>query len=209
MSENLAKIAQKIDFNKTNGEEIKKEQIEGEKGDEDTKDSTSFQSSLWPWDSVRNKLRFVIFFLYFEFFSFMQVIRIPFDNYDNDYEIHNDLLNLRIEFHFFYRNALTEVCVLADVLAIAKEKNYMVLDPVPQEPVEVKPMIQVYARKKALAGAASVLMLGAERLRNCQTELARTKSTPDFHIELLRLRQNWRLKKVSNSIIGDLSYRTG
>lgn len=104
---------------------------------------------------------------------------------------------------------MTEVCVLADVLAIAKEKNYMVLDPVPQESADVKPMIQVYARKKALAGAASVLMMGAERLRNCQAELARTRSTPDFHIELLRLRQNWRLKKVSNSIIGDLSYRTG
>lgn len=70
MSENLAKIAQKIDFNKTNGEEIKKEQLEGEKGDEDMKDSTSFQSSLWPWDSVRNKLRFVIFFLYLGFFQF-------------------------------------------------------------------------------------------------------------------------------------------
>lgn len=110
---------------------------------------------------------------------------------------------------FIYRNALTEVCVLADVLAIAKEKHYMVLDPVPQEPAEVKPMIQVYARKKALAGAASVIMMGADRLKNCQNELARNRSTPDFHIELLRLRQNWRLKKVSNSIIGDLSYRTG
>jgi len=104
---------------------------------------------------------------------------------------------------------LTEVCVLADVLAIAKERNYMVLDPTSHESADVKPMIQVYARKKALAGAASVLMMGTERLRNCQAELARTRSTPDFHIELLRLRQNWRLKKVSNSIIGDLSYRTG
>lgn len=117
--------------------------------------------------------------------------------------------NIGSKFDFLHRNALTEVCVLTDVLAIAKEKNYMVLDPVPQEPIEVKPMIQVYARKKALAGAASVLMIGAERLRNCQAELARSRSTPDFHIELLRLRQNWRLKKVSNSIIGDLSYRTG
>lgn len=106
------------------------------------------------------------------------------------------------------RNALTEVCVLADVLAIAKEKRYMVLDPVPQEQVETKPMVQVYARKKALAGAASVLLTGAERLRTSQTEMARNRTTPDFHIELLRLRQNWRLKKVSNSIIGDLSYRT-
>jgi len=59
----LAKIAQKIDFSKTNGEEIKKEQLEGgEKAEEDSKDSTSFQSSLWPWDSVRNKLRFVMLF---------------------------------------------------------------------------------------------------------------------------------------------------
>lgn len=98
---------------------------------------------------------------------------------------------------------------MADVLTIAKEKHYMVLDPVPQEPAEVKPMVQVYARKKALAGAASVIMMGADRLKNCQNELARNRSTPDFHIELLRLRQNWRLKKVSNSIIGDLSYRTG
>lgn len=104
---------------------------------------------------------------------------------------------------------MTEVCVLADVLAIVREKHYLAFDSVPQETVDVKPMIQVYARKKALAGAASVLMMGAERLRNCQAELARTRSTPDFHIELLRLRQNWRLKKVSNSIIGDLSYRTG
>lgn len=57
MSENLAKIAQKIDFSKTNGEDVKKETEGGEKGEEDTKDSASFQSSLWPWDSVRNKLR--------------------------------------------------------------------------------------------------------------------------------------------------------
>lgn len=46
-------------------------------------------------------------------------------------------------------------------------------------------------------------------MRASQNELARNRTTPDFHIELLRLRQNWRLKKVSNSIIGDLSYRTG
>ena len=187
MSENLAKIAQKIDFSKTNGEDIKKESENGEKGEEDAKDSASFQSSLWPWDSVRNKLRLhIVEYLFKCFFVSVK---------DCD--------------KFIYRNALTEVCVLADVLAIAKEKHYMVLDPVPQEPAEVKPMIQVYARKKALAGAASVIMMGADRLKNCQNELARNRSTPDFHIELLRLRQNWRLKKVSNSIIGDLSYRTG
>ncbi|KAK7791432.1 hypothetical protein R5R35_014455 [Gryllus longicercus] len=165
MSENLARLAQKIDFNKVIPEEVEKENSDSlEKSDDESssKDSAAFQSSLWPWDSVRNKLR----------------------------------------------NALTEVCVLSDVLAIAKEKRYMVLDPVPQEGVETKPMVQVYARKKALAGAATVLLTGAERLRTSQTEISRNRTTPDFHIELLRLRQNWRLKKVSNSIIGDLSYRT-
>lgn len=88
MSENLAKLAQKIDFSKTADDAVttivKKEfndnaSVDSKTADEDTKDP-GFQSSLWPWDSVRNKLR----------------------------------------------SALTEVCVLADVLAIAKEKRYMV-----------------------------------------------------------------------------------
>lgn len=64
------------------------------------------------------------------------------------------------------RDAYTEICVLSDVLAIAKEKKYMVLDPVPQEPQDHKPIIQVYARKKALNSAANVLLSGADRLRN-------------------------------------------
>ncbi|KAJ9593696.1 hypothetical protein L9F63_014744 [Diploptera punctata] len=165
MSESLAKLAQKIDFSKAITEDLKKENCEQQDKNEDestTKEAATFQSSLWPWDSVRNKLR----------------------------------------------NALTEMCVLADVLAIAKEKRYMVLDPVSTDLTESKAMVQVYARKKALAGAAGVLLAGADRLRASQNELARNRTAPDFHIELLRLRQNWRLKKVSNSIIGDLSYRT-
>jgi mediator of RNA polymerase II transcription subunit 17 len=51
---------------------------------------------------------------------------------------------------FLNRNALTEVCVLADVLAVAKEKRYIVLDHVPPETLENKPMVQVYARKKVI-----------------------------------------------------------
>lgn len=57
LSENLAKIAQQIDFTKTNGDDVSKEQENGEKSEEDGKDPANFQSSLWPWDSVRNKLR--------------------------------------------------------------------------------------------------------------------------------------------------------
>uniref|UniRef100_A0A6B2EPP0 Mediator of RNA polymerase II transcription subunit 17 n=1 Tax=Phlebotomus kandelakii TaxID=1109342 RepID=A0A6B2EPP0_9DIPT len=162
LSENLSKCAARIDFAKsTNEPEVIVKKEEPEKKEEDPKDP-QFQSSLWPWDSVRNKLR----------------------------------------------DAFTEVCVLSDVLAIAKEKRYMVLDPVPQEQQETKPIVQVYARKKALANAANILLSGADRLRNSHSEQRNNRNTSDFHIELLRLRQNWRLKKVSNSIIGDLSYRT-
>lgn len=77
LSESLAKYAQKIDFSKTGDIDVKKEDgADSSKSDTDSKDA--FQSSLWPWDSVRSKLR----------------------------------------------NALQEVCVLADVLAIAKDKRY-------------------------------------------------------------------------------------
>lgn len=162
MSESLTKLAAKIDFSKTGCEEIKKDPETSENGEEETSSKDAYQSAIWPWDSVRNKLR----------------------------------------------NSYTEICVLADVISIAKEKRYMVFDPIPQEMHEQKSMAQVYARKKALAGAASVLLTASERLRTCQTEAVRNRAVPDFHIELLRLRQSWRLKKVSNTIIGDLSYRT-
>ncbi|CAG5058845.1 unnamed protein product [Parnassius apollo] len=164
MSENLARLAQKIDFSKTEDEfcNIKKEgESTLEIKSEDESKEPGYQSSLWPWDSVRNKLR----------------------------------------------NALTEVCVLADVLSIAKEKRYMVLDPIQAEPVDSRPMVQVYGRKKALGAAGAVLLAGVERLRASET-MRMTRNMPDFHIDLLRLRQNWRLKKVSNTIVGDLSYRT-
>ncbi|KAL0831057.1 hypothetical protein ABMA28_001937 [Loxostege sticticalis] len=164
MSENLARLAQKIDFSKSEDEycNIKKEgeSSSDPKPDDDSKDA-GYQSNQWPWESVRNKLR----------------------------------------------NALTEVCVLADVLNIAKEKRYMVLDPVQPEQADNRPMVQVYGRKKALGAAAAVLLAGVERLRASET-MRVSRNMPDFHIDLLRLRQNWRLKKVSNTIVGDLSYRT-
>lgn len=59
MSENLAKLAQKIDFSKNATDDIKKEETVDKTDDEGgTKDPATFQSSLWPWDSVRNQLRY-------------------------------------------------------------------------------------------------------------------------------------------------------
>lgn len=65
MSESLAKLAQKIDFSKASTEDIIKESgDQQDKNDEDsaTKEAATFQSSLWPWDSVRNKLRYFALF---------------------------------------------------------------------------------------------------------------------------------------------------
>ncbi|XP_050738195.1 mediator of RNA polymerase II transcription subunit 17-like [Eriocheir sinensis] len=109
------------------------------------------------------------------------------------------------------RQSLTEVSVLHDLLMIVKQKppQYMVLDPVQAEAPEPRAYIQFLSLKKSLQSASSILLTGAERLRASQAEMGRTnRPVQDFHIELLRLRQNWRLKKVGNNIIGDLSYRS-
>lgn len=59
---------------------------------------------------------------------------------------------------------------------------------------------------QALSAAASILTSGGERLKRSQEQ---KKSTPDFHMELCKLRQNWRLKKAGDTILGDLSYKSG
>ena len=110
--------------------------------------------------------------------------------------------------------------------------------PVHKDPVEPKPLVSLLAKKKSLDAPAKILLTGAEQLKTLlqsKKEDQRSINTPnmpmptgssaipsstggsssssnrnveDFHFELLRLRQNWRLKKVSNTILGDLSYRT-
>ncbi|XP_055950781.1 mediator of RNA polymerase II transcription subunit 17-like [Argiope bruennichi] len=158
MSENLTRLAHKIDFVKTESDQ----QTSADSTEEDSKELATFQASLWPWDSVRGKLR----------------------------------------------SMLTEVCVLVDVLNIAKEKRYMVIDPVAQDPAEAKPLVAVLQKKKALSNAAAILMRGSERLRESQSETIRTRTLSDFHIELLHMRQTWRLKKIGSNILGDLSFRS-
>ena len=85
----------------------------------------------------------------------------------------------------------------------------MVLDgPVQTEPVEQRTYVQLLAKKRSLEVPSKILLQGADHLKNLQNETKGSRSPEDFHIELLRLRQNWRLKKVGNTILGDLSYRT-
>ena len=59
MSENLTKLAHKIDFSKDESDEKGKPTSEVEREEEEEKQVTPFQPSLWPWDSVRTKLKSV------------------------------------------------------------------------------------------------------------------------------------------------------
>jgi mediator of RNA polymerase II transcription subunit 17 len=43
---------------------------------------------------------------------------------------------------------LTELSVLSDILAISKEKKYLVLDPVQAEPADPKPAASLIYKKK-------------------------------------------------------------
>ena len=59
-----------------------------------------------------------------------------------------------------------------------------------------------------MSSAATILVNGGERLkRSLETSAKRTPQ--DFYNELLKLRTNWRLKKVGNVILGDISYKSG
>uniref|UniRef100_A0A8D2B5Y3 Mediator of RNA polymerase II transcription subunit 17 n=1 Tax=Sciurus vulgaris TaxID=55149 RepID=A0A8D2B5Y3_SCIVU len=176
MSQNLARLAQRIDFSQGSGSE--EEEAAGADGDaqdwagagssadqDDEEGLVKFQPSLWPWDSVRNNLR----------------------------------------------SALTEMCVLYDVLSIVKDKKFMTLDPVSQDalpPKQNPQTLQLISKKKSLAGAAQILLKGAERLTKSVTENQENKLQRDFNSELLRLRQHWKLRKVGDKILGDLSYRS-
>lgn len=234
MSDNLTKLAHKIDFTKTE---------DGNKSDEEAQDNptgsvnadssvdaeaqeskdpaNAAQDSPWPWEFVRNKLRY--FLLNSRIFSSFIGKR---GSFKGEFQCTISFSN------FLVRSALTEICVLGDVLNIAKEKRYMVLDQVSRETPEPKRIAQMLSKKKvtitfhvdlksitkqinfslvfqAMAAAAAVLLNGTERLRNSQSEMNRNRNAPDFHMELLRLRQNWHLKKVGSTILGDLSYKTG
>lgn len=207
MSENLTRLAQKIDFSKPITEESEADASGDDKLEDIAADSAA-ASANQVWEAIGTKIRYIVY---------------AFINQAGARE--------KSKMSLFCRNASTEISVLIDVLNVTREKHYMVLDPVPQDQAETKPIAQVYSRKKvvdysmiilhdyspvvkfvifqSLSQAAFVLTSAAERLRTTLSETSRTRSMADFHIDLLRLRQNFRLKKVSNSIIGDLSYRTG
>lgn len=106
--------------------------------------------------------------------------------------------------HSKLKQALMEVNVMADLLKITQEhKQYVMLDPVLQQPNIIKPSYQLYAKKKALASAAEILQEGAKNLN----AIVGVPSSDHFHKSLLKMRKSWKLKRMGAGITGDLSYR--
>ena len=69
---------------------------------------------------------------------------------------------------------------------------------------------------QSLLSAAGILLKGAQGMMRPQnaspgaggTTAAKNQEL-EFHAALHRLRLHWRLKKVGNNILGDLSFKTG
>ena len=110
MSENLTKLSHKIDWSKGENDEDEEEDLsinttsQEKEAEEESSKKPDIQTSSWPWDSARNKLR----------------------------------------------SAYTEICVLADVVSIAKEKRYMVLDPIQQDQPEQRQLAQLFSKKRVI-----------------------------------------------------------
>ena len=56
MSDNLSRMAHKIDF-LSDEEQDPKDASKSDEKQEKTDEKSKLQPSLWPWDSVRNKLK--------------------------------------------------------------------------------------------------------------------------------------------------------
>jgi len=179
MSENLSQLIQKIDFNQPIEElaaELDQKEDQGEELSIKPQPHVTTTPS-WPFDSMRAKLRI----------------------------------------------ALTEICVLTDVLSIAKEKKYMIFDAVNPKHTDQRPIERLMGKKKALQTAAQILLDGVGTLRATTAgrsglgtagndglipsgTIPPTANEPNFYDELKEMRQSWRLKRVANNIVGDLSY---
>ena len=55
---------------------------------------------------------------------------------------------LYILFEFNFRNTLTNLCVLTDVLSVAQEKKYLSLDPVSQGEAPPKATVRLLTKRK-------------------------------------------------------------
>ena len=119
------------------------------------------------------------------------------------------------------QQALIEMNVLVDVMSIVQNKpnpnapkevadnpdahRYLMYDVAVKDPEPFNSNFQILTKKKGLSSAAKILINGASRLGKASLDAS---AQADFHSELLKLRKRWRLRRVGEKIMGDLSYRT-
>lgn len=124
--------------------------------------------------------------------------------------------NIRLQIH----RSLVEMNVLTDVLSIAQNKpanltkeagessdtnRYMMFDFASKEAETTKQPLQMITKKRCLGAASKILLSGADRLTRAKSESSFQNT---YHSELLKLRQRWRVRRVGEKILGDLSFRT-
>ena len=145
MSENLAKLAHKIDFSKDESvEKGKPTSEEGVQQEEEEKTVKPLQPSQWPWDSVRTKLKWV---------KQTDISCLKLNHHDEIIctfgcalmTMESNPLHLTLS---AFRSALTEMSVLLDVLNITKERRYMVLDPVQPPQQDTRMTFHMIGKKK-------------------------------------------------------------
>jgi len=63
---------------------------------------------------------------------------------------------------------------------------------------------------QAMQNASVIFSLGAEKIKGIHKETVdSSQKQSEFYSELWALRQQWRIKRVGQHIIGDLSYKSG
>nr|CAB3263729.1 mediator of RNA polymerase II transcription subunit 17-like [Phallusia mammillata] len=118
------------------------------------------------------------------------------------------------------QRSVIEMNVLTDVLSIAQNKptnvpketaessdsnRYMMYDFASKEAEPSKQSLQMITKKRCLGAASKILLSGADRLNKAKSESSFQNT---YHSELLKLRQRWRVRRVGEKILGELSFRT-
>ena len=61
-----------------------------------------------------------------------------------------------------------------------------------------------------MANANDIFVKGVEKLKGIPKQSAKAANeSTDFYSELYALRQHWRIKKVGEHLLGDISYKSG
>lgn len=117
--------------------------------------------------------------------------------------------------HSKLRIALSEVCVMLDVLECLHRKKYLVLDPIHQNTEPNKQTVKMLGCRKCLAQVGALIKKGAKSLTSLSRKnnlndvlITDDEKVDEYYMQLMHLRQYWRVKKTGLQITGDVTYRS-